>query len=375
MSSKEVKVAFARRDSGSESTRELLADFSHNENVVKFSIEDEDRLVADFRELASQGVGGVTHFVFGNSWTGVSVANSIPSSVKDSGFYRQVHVMSVGASEKLSDVPPNSEYIKDHPESLVVVGDDGKIADDEMARTLKEAFTNQAGIILGGGPGHPSDTVYLPVLRQIESGLKSGVSMTSICLGYEMLGEILLDSHGLGKGSQEGVYQVGSTVTRMTKEGQGHEVFGRLGEQVTVVHVNQYRWVAGKGIDQYGEVLAIDSLGDLTAVELGNNVLSWQAHPEFPMIGSGSGYSQKSEEFPVKCGGRIETVVIPKGTSEAYAGLVRDFLGKQFEAFSKEYDFTIEDLRELLLTERLAPHLGVDFYGPVLSYMVQMSKK
>jgi len=84
----EVTVAFLKRGSGLERVMVPLYEFvDGNEKVVAFTKEDERELLSKFEELKQAGVEGVVHVVNQLTPSGLMVAEAIPGSLIEQGFY------------------------------------------------------------------------------------------------------------------------------------------------------------------------------------------------------------------------------------------------------------------------------------------------
>lgn len=342
--------------------------FSNNAHAPEFSVGEISDLNANFAELGKQGLGGVLHVIFRKSWTGASLAECIPLSIREE-HYQQLHILTHDDLKTIGSVPPHQQYLQGHPDNYVVIGENGSIS-QSMWRRLTSMMHDRVGIILGGGPGHPADLVYKPILRAIKIPLLSGTPVSGICLGHEMITELLHRQRSVGQGVQGGYYELGSAVEKTTDLGKRHSVFSRFGEVVTVVHVNQYHAEYGQSLDCLN-ILATNAFGAPSAVEiklaLAGQALSWQAHPEFSMGGEGTGCLTQDRTFAIN-GYRI---TIPKGTSIAYAGLVEHFVGSNFDSLHNKYGLTIADVKNLVHPQRMVRRLGERFYGPLLSWMTK----
>jgi len=349
-------VQYANPDKGFVSTCQPASLFE-NHVVPDFTIAEELTLVTDYKELKKQGLSGVLHIVFRGSLTGLSVEDSIPQSMKSEGFYDQLHIFT--PNDLLH--PRFRTYLDTHPDYSISIEKNGTIS-AEIEKRLSNALKNRVGIILGGGPGHPEDSVYKPVIYALNNTAKNGTPIAGICLGQQLLGTML---HAMGKSEQvqEGIYELGSQVESITQEGKNHLLFKAFGDSIVVVHVNEFHWNPNNLPDT--TILTRNARGEPSAItfplDSSGQAITWQGHPEFPMKGN-----EHERTFEVEG----KKITIPEGISPAYAGMVQFFVGSEnrFRQFKDIYKMTREDLQNLVDARRLPAHPGKTFYGRIFQH-------
>ncbi len=331
-----------------------------NQRLPRVSEDDSIGLLTDLQELERQGLDGVVHLVFRGTLTGLSVENSIPQNVKNQNLYQQLHILS--PHDRID--PLHKLYIDTHPDNVVYVNEDGTIS-SEMQNRLATHLDHKVGIILGGGPGHPQEKIYTPVIKAVEAQAKQGTPLTGICLGHQLINEMnspVTNSANFDQGS----FEIGSQVEQITPEGQLHPIFQDMGNSVVVVHVNEYR---STYIDvDNAIVLTLNAEGkpsaQILSLAMEGQALTWQAHPEFPMKGIIDERSFEISGISVK---------ISQNTSIPYAGLVQYYLASEerLQKFTKEYGLQPGNIQELLDPQRLKDHSGPLFYHRILKYMAK----
>jgi len=339
---------------------------------IPFTEEDQQELYERIEASDPFGKHPIVHLVFQSTWTGAGIADSIPSNLKESERYQQLHILTPNQLASISEVPPHKAYLEAHPDAFVVVNTDGSIMENDRIK-LQKTLMNSMGVIAGGGPGHPYDPIYAPVLKALESVANEGIPITGVCLGHELMGYMLTDKSSTGVVPHG--YAVGTAVESSTDIGKQHEVISRLGDLATIVHVNEYEWKNPEKIPGVRPLMQ-NLKGEATALDLtlryAAQAITIQGHPEFAIMGKGPGYTedQKTVDF------NGTQLVFPRGISMAYLGLVQYAILPRYEILQKQYGMDMEDIKELILPERIAAqHLGKDFYGPILKYMVDFRTK
>lgn len=366
--SEKICVAFPKKGSEYSRAEQDLNLFNDNFHVRPFTVNEDYELLGHLYELSLQKKGKIAHFVFRGSLTGLSLEDSLPESVRR--FYQQIHFGMDDDLKEAAKYPQYKEHLK-NPANRVVIDNNGGIDQSEY-QNLVVALKNRSAIILGGGPGHPRDRFYRSFNLALEREVVMGATLIGICLGHQMIFNILGEvskSYGSKKVSEVagGYNEIGSQMEQVTEEGKNHPVFGRFGDMVNVVHVNEYHVSGARD-----KVLTTNALGEPSAYELQlggiARAITWQAHPEFPMVGLG-------RQYQIGANGEFIQTTILEGTSIDYGGLSRWLAtGAKLEELSKKYDVMPEDIANLVDKRRLGKHLGVDFYGPALLYLVSQSK-
>ncbi len=349
-----VAVIYPKKGSSYNKVYQELDQFSDNKHIQKVTVSQTRGLLEDLNELKLRGFGGILHVVNGLTWTGVSIAESIPESIRNNPeLYRQVHILTPAHLDKLDSVLPHAEYIRKYPESAVIINPDGSIIRESKVK-LERLFRSPTGIILGGGDGHPGDGVYRPLLEQVYKSIKSKTPITAICLGHQMIGDILGGEFRNGE-VIGGFFQLGSQNVHVLEDGKKQEVFKRLGDNFTSVFVNKLHYRFDKDKPPFIRVLAEDIAKNPVALEIDGEkegqIITAQFHPEFFMV---------------------DKISSSKSVHPALKGLVQDLLTRQMGSLKRTYDFKMTDLLDLIDERRLFPHLGKRFFSPAISWMAKM---
>ncbi len=365
-----VGVLFPEKESGEEKVMLELEKFVEN-HPVEFGAKDEKELIQDFEELSKRGLRGVLHLIHRGSVTGDMVTASLPSKWRETeGFYQRLHILKTRTKISPEKIRPGDE--------VVYIDQDGEVSQENQEK-LDGLFQDRVGIILGGGPGSPKETIYKPVLGMVERALKTKTPLGGICLGHQLFGELML-AWKRGEEGTAGGYQEGLTsVERVTPEGLKHAVFGRLGPEFTTVSFNSYHVVVPnpeRDIQPFGKVITRSKATHYPSslswdAEREGQLLSTQRHPEIGMLGRAGEILLEDATLDFPSGNKL---IIPAGSHPHMLTLGKVIAGG-FNELSEKYGVTEEDARDLFHQDRLSTHLGVDFYGPLLKYLANFRLK
>lgn len=355
--------------------QEKLENFIEN-NPAEFNESDEDSLMGKYEELEKRGLKGVLHVIHQETPSSELLLRSLPEKWKKK-YYHRLHIISdesaAGYSKELT-----SGIIR--PEDDVVgISKDGIISLANKKR-LEEALKNRVGVISGGGPGNPKDPFYLPLLKAMEKGLREKTPGAGICLGHQLYGELILnslrkESEGVVPGYLEGT----TSIESVTDEGKKNKVFEKLGDQFTVASFNEYHLVVPvqkRDEFSHGKVLTRNMATDYPTSlslhgEVEDQVITTQRHPEIGMKGAGEDVILEDKKFNLPSG---KEIIIPAGNHTDMLLLAKYFVFN-YDKLNKKYGFTEEDIQDLFIKERMATHLGKNFYGPLLGYMADLRLK
>jgi len=366
-----VGVQFPEAREGEETKKVMLElkEFTEN-NPVEFTKEDEAKLMEDYDELEKMGLHGVAHLIHRGSLTGDWVTESLPQAWVEK-FCQRIHVFPDNEDVRVA----NSSQIREG-DQIVYMGEDGSIS-GENANKLESLLRDRVGILLGGGPGTPKDSFYLPLLKAMEKELKNKTSGAGICLGHQLWGELMLrmqrqESEGVVPGYLEAI----TTKEEVTHEGQKNPVFGKLGNEFTTATFNQYHLMvspSAEDVRDYGKVMTRSKATGYPAslsldAEVPGQVLTTQRHPEIGMLGQEGAILLEEQKLILPSGNEI---IVPKGLHPHILALAGYFID-HYDDLAIKYGFSEKDVQDLFLKERMAKHLDKDFYGPLLRYMAEL---
>ncbi|MBL7150480.1 hypothetical protein ISS86_00940 [Candidatus Microgenomates bacterium] len=370
---KEVAVAFPKTESGFERVVLPLSEFVDRNQPTPFTLEDEKRLCIDFGELKETGVHGVVHIVNQLTESGLMIARAMPPSLINEGHYVQVHYVPDRDLKRVSKGPFGG-YLEEYPERMIVVTtpEEGKAYLEKSEKEKLERLLSvpRVGVIIGGGRGVAGKDLFAPLMMTIEEPLKQGTPMAGICLGFQEFAK-MLDWRLTGKR----YWEIGSQVETVTEQGKLHPVFMPLGDAFVAVASNKWLVAFSEGLGdsfEFGKVLARGSRKQPTGLALkfeeDQQVVGIQRHPEWGMKGE----SKKEVVVQLKDDGKVK---LPAGLSPDMIYLIQNLIAPHFKTWQENYGLTADDVRDMVLPERLPQNIGKEFYGWLLQFFADFRLK
>lgn len=371
-----VGVQFPEQDGGTKLAEKIcqkLEEFTEN-HPAEFTAEEEEHLIETYEELDQRGLRGILHVIHQGSHTGDMVTNALPGHWRER-FYQRLHVIPAemrGKESEMSSKPAEGD-------ESVYISQDGRI-DEASENKLARIFKDRVGILSGGGIGSPKDPIYAPLLKVMERELFTKTPGAGICLGHQLFGELILNrGASTDQGVVPGYLEAITSVEEITPKGRENPVFGRLGDRFTTFSFNGFHLLVPGGREdtfEGGKVLSrklatgYPSSLSLDA-EVSDQVITTQRHPEVGMKGVLTEMLPKDQTYRLAGG---KKVILPKGSHTNLVPLA-NFITSNFELFKEKYGFTEDDVQEMFLEERMATHLGQDFYGPLMQYLADLRMK
>ena len=334
---------------------ELEAFFGANQEVKPYT-EDEARETERKLELLKEayGLDGVLGVVT-SPFTQTYVRKAMPPNIRKRFFTEMYY--------QVGDRPV--QILPEFAQNTIHVGEDGSISGEDRQR-MEDLLRNRVGLLVGGGPGYPTDVSRTPLLLAIEQALRDKTAAAGLCLGHQDL------AHLAGFDLVPGSVSAGAQVETPTAAGRQHPVVGRLGERIGAVAFHsaevQYKQGAGVTILSTGASTggAPVSLLYGSAFEAPDQVMSTQHHPE---VDTGVVPGQNVELTPTEEILDVEgkRLVIPAGIPVGQAAIVR-YGASNWEKF-RAIGMRPEDLQDVIRPERLFPLLGRNFIGPTIDWL------
>lgn len=372
MNEGEIPVFFKEKKNPDEKSEKIslkVKQFIEN-NPVKFSESEEEKLINEYEKLESQGLHGIIHVIHQGSSTAGMIKRELPPRFKEK-YYHRVHIL------RTEDLETQSHFVE-KGDMVVSISRDGTI-NAENQKILDNALRDRVGIMAGGGAGSPKDPIYQPLLKALEKEIQRGTPGLGICLGHQLFGELIMNiREKVTKGVVGGYFEGPISREKVTNEGKKHSVFERFGDGFNTGSWNQFHLVVPeevareKDVFNQGRVLTRSEATNYpTSLELRGakerQLITIQRHPEFRIKDAGQDYEAKILNFSDG-----SELILPPGSSPDLIKWAKDMVSEpDFSDFNLKYGITQEDIRKIFSKDIPTKNLGKDFYGPMLDYMAR----
>jgi len=326
-----------------------------NREVAPYTEEEERETEEKLRELRRGELRGILHMVT-SPGTAALVRQAIPERLRS--YIQEAYYQVEGR--------PPVQTVPEFEGNIIHAGKNGEMSEEDAAKLIG-LLKDRVGILLGGGPGYPTEASRTPLLRALEAPIQKNASVGGLCLGHQDLGVLS------GGELVRGVVDAGPQIEQATEAGKTHQVISRLagpqgdaafGAQMfntAVIIPGETATVLSEGMSTGHKPISVSYTLDRPGQGFGT-----QGHPEIP---AGTPYQKEEvlqEDRVLELEG--ERIIIPRGTTEGMAWIVK-FATDQGWSLFKELGMTPEDVRGLVDRHRAYPTLGRNFIGPMIDWM------